>query len=236
MRMKVLSIVSLFLTSFASNAMAMTWDGLKNNFLFGAELGVESHHSRFEMDYARVTTPTVAQQIQHRIVDTGSFLGLLGGWQAQYERFLFGVEANVDFSSFEESKGFYFTDNGGAFTGTVKNERDDIWGISVRGGYWVTPFFMPYIRLGAQFSRDEVTFVVPTLLEKESYKKDMWGCVTGVGMEFPAFGPSSVRVEFNYIFTEHFDATDTTGLMRGNINVTHGQSYLGKIAWVWNFM
>ena len=44
--------------------------------------------------------------------------------------------------------------------GSGAYERGPIFGLTGRGGYFVTPGFFPYIRAGVQTSRDTVTYQV----------------------------------------------------------------------------
>ena len=241
MRVKVLHLASLLIAVFLSSSAAQAFE---HNFLLGGEIGVESRHSHFTTRYQSPTEldPGLAQTLHvssTRIVDAGSFMGLLGGWQFRCHRWLAGIEANVDFHSFEEHHRFFISDTSPR-AGTVEYDRGTTYGLILRGGYWITPFFMGYIKAGVQFSRDELTFadspVAQFLGEPiNSEKDDIWGGVAGVGVEIPAFGRSSVRAEFNYVRTDRFVIDDNVGALIGTHRVRYPQSYIGKLAWVWNF-
>lgn len=238
MRVKALFLVSLFLLTIISSVARAE---LKQNFLLGGELGQESRHTHFSTEYAFPAAPGVLSHNSTRIVDAGTFMGLLAGWQVQCQRWLAGVEANVDFHSFEKHKPFFVSDNAGPADGNVSYKRGTTVGAYVRGGHWFTPFFLGYVKVGAQYSRDELTFTVtdpafsvggPGRALLNNAKKDIWGWVTGVGLEFPAFASSSVRVEYNFVHTNRFNSHNGIEHMK----VKHTESHIGKIAWVWNFM
>jgi len=250
MRVKAVQLASLFLLSLAVNTGAQAEQ--RSNFLVGAEAGVESRHTHYNFDYvltANAVAGTVGQlqRNQTRVTDTGSFLGLLAGWQIQCGRTLLGVEGNVNFRSFEETKQTLFADNvvpnGVTLTtpylATAKYERGTAYQLTGRAGWWLTPFFMPYVRLGLQYSRDQITFSAPVRQvagnPSFSEKESVWSGVGGIGVEIPAFGPTSVRVEFDYVYSPSTSWEDVTGLMQGTHRVDHPKSYVGKASWVWNF-
>ncbi|HRE30722.1 MAG TPA: outer membrane beta-barrel protein, partial [Candidatus Berkiella sp.] len=163
-------------------------------------------------------------------------------------RWLAGVEANVDFQEFDETRQFAFTDSVTGLhgvLGSVRYERGPIYALTLRGGYFVTPGFLPYVRVGAQYSRDEATYqsnigvAGQFLPDFNSKKDDIWGAVFGVGVEFPAFiGPSTVRFEYTYSVTENIVIDDSTAPIIGTHNFRHPQPETSaiKASWVWNFV
>lgn len=263
MRVKAVQLASVLLSlSLCAGAQAA---GKRSNFLVGGEFGVESRHTHHKYNYvvdpARAVAGTIGveQLNQSRVTDVGSFLGLVGGWQVQCGRTLLGLEGNIDFHSFEESKQVAFSDNAiqnlpaslnPAYAATVKFERGTTYQITGRAGWWLMPSFMPFVRLGLQYSRDQIHFSAPArqVAGQRSFtaKEDVWSGVGGIGVEIPVFGPTSMRVEFNYIYspsTTWTDDVNVSGLnggvgsvmLGGSHRVDHPKSYVGKVAWVWNF-
>lgn len=263
MRVKALFLVSLVLASWVAGVARAQF---QHNFLAGGEIGVESRRSEFVSRYqvspsALVSVPQSAllNVNSTRVADSGSFMGLLGGWQFQCNRWLGGIEANIDFQSFEEKKEFLISDVlqgtvGGVLLGPtsafVKYDRGTRYSGYLRAGYWITPFFLGYVKGGVQYSRDELTLTIPTRQIAAAFgaigasspgeppisvKDDIWGAMGGIGLEFPVFGPSSVRVEYNYVRTEKFLVSDASGVMTGTHRVRSPESHIGKVAWVWNF-
>lgn len=254
MRVKALFLVSLFLTTWVASTVARAQ--FQHHFLAGGEIGVESRTSEFVNRYqlltqplvGPVTAPWVQNHASTRVSDTGSFMGLLAGWQFQCNRWLGGIEANVDFHSFEEHEAFIASDQLSTalaafnpYQAIVKYERGTRIGAYLRGGYWVTPFFLGYLKAGVQFSRDQLTYAIPARQVTPfsepiiNEKDDIWGVVGGVGLEFPAFASTSVRVEYNYVRTEKFLVNDSVGRMQGTLRMKSPDSHIGKVAWVWNF-
>ncbi len=200
-----------------------------------------------------------------KITEQGVLFGLIAGWQWRYNRWLLGAEANVDFQGFEKARQYSYTEQATnvagivapvnvAITGTMLYDRGDIYAVTGRAGYFVTPFFMPYVRLGAQLSRDEVQYQVFTngavtvggaivgpatniFADYSSRKKDVYGVVAGVGAEFPTYiGASTIRFEYNFVKTESVIIDDHTFPVIGNHKFRYPESHIGKMAWIWNFM
>ncbi|MBS0287195.1 MAG: hypothetical protein JSR17_07860 [Proteobacteria bacterium] len=251
------------------------------NFLAGGSLGYASQKENFITRYVSsalnppgvgvapgaLISPFQYRDTSSKITDAGVMMSLLAGWQYHYKRWLFGAEANVDFQSFERDRQFVHLDDftgvivngavvqGNPLVGTLLYDRGDIYAITGRAGYFVTPFFMPYVRLGAQMSRDEVNYqvnvngslvapfspvpgVVPGVaFDFSSRKKDVYGFVAGVGAEFPTYiGASTIRFEYNFTKTESVIIEDNFLPVVGNHKFRYPETHIGKIAWVWNFM
>ncbi len=219
------------------------------NFLVGGSLGYAAQKSNFTTRFVNgAFAPGLISQYQYRdhsekITESGVMMSVLGGWQWHCKRWMLGAEGNVDFSSFEKVRFFAHTDEytPQAYTGSVLYDRGDILGLTGRVGYFVTPFFMPYVRLGAQMSRDEVSYQVITSPTQapdfSSRKKDVYGFVAGVGAEFPTYiGASTIRFEYNFTKTESVIIEDNFLPVVGNHKFRYPETHIGKIAWVWNFM
>lgn len=257
MRMK--SVLALSVLSASVFASTLGQASTCSNFLLGGELGWARQKEGYNLQFVAPSLTNAPINVYNfparsvMITDQGMFVGLLAGWQVRYDRWLAGIEANVDFQEFEETRQFAFTDNVTgvhAIAGSVLYERGPVWALTLRGGYFVTPGFMPYVRLGAQFSRDEATiqesinntgFAFPNGIVSDfnSKHEHLWGAVAGIGVEFPAFiGPSTLRFEYIYAVTENFVIDDGALPILGTHNFTnpHPETSAIKVAWVWNFV
>lgn len=259
MRMK--SVLALSVLSASVFASTLGYASSSSNFLLGGELGWARQKEGFTTQFV-TTSPLVAPAItvynnpaqSVMITDQGMIFGLLAGWQMRCNRWLAGVEANVDFQEFDETRQFAFTDSVTGLhgiLGSVRYERGPIYALTLRGGYFVTPGFLPYVRVGAQYSRDEATyqanigsnlggpFGFVSLPDFSSKKDDIWGVVAGIGVEFPAFiGPSTIRFEYTYSATQNIVIDDSTAPIIGTHNFRHPQPENSaiKASWVWNFV
>lgn len=224
----------------------------RNNFLVGGSLSYAAQKTKFVTRYtapALLPNPiTIYTDHSEHLVDNGVLMGLFAGWQWRHNRFMAGIEASVDFDDFEKSESFVYQEAITGFNviyGTTLYDRGDLFGFSGRLGYFVTPFFMPYVRLGAQFSRDEVNYQAYIGRPGVSYpqpdfsseKRDVWGILGGVGAEFPTYiGGSTIRIEYNFVRTESIIIGDNTFPIIGEHKFRNPETHIGRVSWVWNFL
>ncbi len=191
---------------------------------------------------------------EETITDNGTILGVLAGWQWRCRRVMFGLEGNIDYGSYEKNRQFAFTETatpfvfhlpgGISFVSTALYQRGPIYSVSMRGGYFVTPFFFPYLRVGGQISRDEASLQsfsgeAPVLLPDfiASNRATVTGGLFGIGVEFPTLvGPSTIRVEYNYSRTESIVIDDEAFPVIGGYTFRKPNTNTLKVALVWNFI
>lgn len=223
-----------------------------HNFLIGGTLGYAVREFVFDSTFLTpITIPTLDPALTYstKNIDNGVVMGLFAGWQWRINRFMLGLEANVDFENYEKVEEFaqtFGSTPAQVLRGFVHYDRGDVFGLSTRFGYFVTPFFLPYVRVGAQFSRDEVnyqSFIGPVpvlgvfLPDFISDKKDVWGYVLGIGAEFPTYiGASTIRIEYNFAQTQSIEFGDGTLPVVGTNEFHHPETHVGRISWVWNFL
>lgn len=236
---------------------ASSYEISDSNFLVGGSFGYEVTRADFTTTF---TAPGLALPItglvshEEKVVNQQTLFGLLLGWQHRCYRWMFGVEGSVDFPSLEKNRPILYAVNSAGATvnyvnGTVLYERGNVYALTARAGYFVTPFFMPYIRAGAQMSQDELTYQAflgggtPGVLgaaqrnDFVSKKKDIYGVVTGVGAEFPAYiGPSTFRIEYNFIWTQSLEIAEANSIFSATHKFRRPVSHVGKFSWVWNFL
>lgn len=202
---------------------------------------------------------------EETITDNGMQFGGLLGWQFRWCRALFGLEGDLDFISYEQNRQFAFTaavspirPDGLSYLYTSLYDRGPTYTLSFRTGYFVTPFFMPYVRLGVTSSRDEVSMqsyilrdrnslppVVPPFAtalrlipdQISSNKKTVTGWVAGIGAEIPTYiGASSLRIEYNYGRSDSIEIQDNGYPVYGTYTFRRPNTSAIKFSWVWNFI
>lgn len=253
--MRIKSVLALSLLSAATGYSVAVQAESSTNFL----AGIEGAYARQKQDFSTLYTDpsltpvaiTDINQQAYMMDDPLLMAGGILGWQWRCNRFLLGLEANADLHSLNKARAFVY--NGGTspsvFEGTMEYDRGPIYNFTMRAGYFVTPSMMPYVRGGAQFSRDEATYQVFTNIAVSgvgaaqqadfisSGKKDIWGYVLGIGLEFPALlGPSTIRVEYLYSRTESISIGDGIPPIFATDRFEHPQTNAIKFAWVWNFI
>jgi opacity protein-like surface antigen len=222
-----------------------------NNFYLGGEVGYAMQRSRFVTTFNSPFVPPLFVDSSHnvKVEDRGVLFGVLGGWQYRYMRWMFGLEGNVNFVGFEKNRPFNYTavfsPTAEHVAGTVLYDRGDVYGLSGRVGYFVTPFFMPYIKAGAQFSRDELNYQAfygpgtPPAVPSDfvSGRENIWAWLAGVGMEFPTYiGASTIRFEYNYSRAQSLVVDESTAVVLGTHKFYSPLTHTAKLAWVLNFM
>ncbi len=137
--------------------------------------------------------------------------GLLGGYQARCNGWVIGAEASIDWvdNTHRDTFNFAFTDantpNRG-WTGDYNYHRDYAVALTGRLGYAVSPFFIPFIRAGAETSRDKIGFSLftpagaPFLIASNDGRRQSYRIVAGLGAEVPVplFDGVTFRGEWNY--------------------------------------
>lgn len=154
-------------------------------------------------------TPTVITPVATEIRDKGTLYGFFIGYQQIRQRWLMGVEGSVDWLNVDRTHRFAFNDaaNFLTWTSNTKYQRGTAPSLSGRLGYVLLPYFIPYIRLGAEVSRDKLwsEFRTPNATTLFPYtvtpqgKAWVYRCLSGVGVEMPI--PCTVftfRLEYNY--------------------------------------
>ncbi len=223
-----------------------------SNYLLGVEGGYARQTENFITGYVNPTAavPLTSYDNQtYMMSDELLFFGIVGGWQWRCNRTMLGIEGNVDLHSMLKSDSFLYSTitPGGTdtYVGTAWYDRGPIFGLTGRAGYFVTSGFMPYVRLGAQVSRDEANYQAFVNPDSPGFqadfissgKEDIWGMVLGIGIELPAMiGPSTFRIEYNYTRTESIVIEDGTPPIFGTDKFRNPQTNVLKFAWVWNFV
>lgn len=222
-----------------------------NNFLLGVSMGYVIQRNTFVADYTTSLAgffPGVPRTHTEEVKDSGVLFGLLAGWQWRCYRWMFGAEGSVDFSSdFQRIHKFAYGEDLPPLppigvAGTALYDRGNIYALTGRVGYFVTPFFMPYLRLGGQVSHDEViyqAFFGGAVVNPDfsSRTKDVFGVVGGVGAEFPTYiGGTTIRFEYNLAVTDTLKIEDNNFPSIGGTYRYRPLSQSGKISFVWNFL
>lgn len=169
--------------------------------------------------------------------------GVLAGYQAKCDRWLLGAEVNVDWIDRKNTQNYAFTDaTGTGWTAAANFRRDPTVALTGRLGYALSEFFMPYVRLGAETSRDKFIYNASSstgLLVSEEGSRRSYRFVGGIGAEMPvpSFAGLSFRLEYNYhspgrAINASAPASDGVTLVATG---TKQKANVAKASLVWNF-
>lgn len=145
---------------FSHAALASIQPGWLGNWYVGASVGYSKLYGEMNTSLtyngalAPVSTPSTRVQ---SFSDGGALLSLLAGYQEIKHQWLVGGEINFDLQHFEQDHHYVFSDFSNLISWDANGRfvRKKILGLSGRTGYAVTPFFMPYLKLGIEFSNDK---------------------------------------------------------------------------------
>lgn len=193
---KLVGLSSLLLMSSAAHA----WNGY---FLLGAEGGYGSRNADLELTITQ-PAPAIASATSIRNwADNGGVWGVFGGYQAECNNLVLGLELAFTWQDFGERKFFHTVDTAANQYGyNAVYERDSVFALTARAGYYVMPWMMPYLRVGAETSDDNLIIggtnvttggAFATEVSKRDYR-----FTGGAGLEFPFMEQAALRLEYNY--------------------------------------
>ncbi len=248
MNVKSITQLAAVSTLFAMSATAHA--GWQGNFLLGVEGGYATRSAELNIS---VTEPaafgsTVATSAMDYDDDDGFVYGFLGGYQWRCDRLVLGLEANVSFQDFGDERNLVFTDSTGVVhAAQVKHERNTVFGLSGRAGYYLADWVMPYVRLGAETSDEGIEFGAESFAPNQGAvtiddERRAYRFIGGAGLEFPFMENAALRLEYLYSSRGRgagADASSSSVLAAQNgklwsVNVKPNQ-HAGKLAVVWNF-
>ncbi len=220
------------------------------NFLVGASMGYSDLQGSLRQQIAFGGLPDAyTSNIVRDYSDSGFIMGLLVGYQGIRDKWLMGVELNGDWNQIDTNHPYAFVDapEVAGWNAMVRYERDLLAGLSARVGYFLAYNFMPYARLGAEVSRDQLETVFapnPAVIPgRTTLDARIWvyRFLLGLGVEIStACRPLTVRVEYNY--HSKGKTIETNGaiidgvlnpVLNSNMQPTEQSA---SLALVWNFI
>ncbi len=242
---KLGTVICMSTALMASSAANAAWEW---NWLVGASAGYADRSGDLSMgmtDSAAAAVPFGVTEVVKTHNDSGFVWGLLGGLQAHCNGWVFGGELNVDWRDIDDTRNFAFTSaSANANSTSARFDRGAVVGLSGRAGYEFLPYFMPYVRLGVETSKDELTVAgtdATPLTYGATNSKRNYRLVAGLGAEIPI--PSvhglSLRMEYNYIskgnnsITMSSTGSDAATLVTARMNP---RTNMGKASLIYNFL
>ncbi|MCS5711994.1 outer membrane protein [Candidatus Berkiella aquae] len=194
--------IAICLSSALLAANAQAWEG---NWLLGVSGGYAEREGSNSFTFLSAT-PLAGRQstISHKQQDNGWIGGVFGGYQMGCERWLLGLELNLDWRDYDDALEFAFTDLANVGWAVSYNyERDWVLGLTARVGYEFTPYLLPYARFGVEYSRDKLKVDAQSSLNAVAHldnHRNSYRPVIGLGAELPMSG---IPVINNISFLSH---------------------------------
>lgn len=200
--------------------------------------------------FALLPVGTALNSVTPKLSDSGTVLGLLGGYELQWRDFFGGIEGHIEFGRYEQAKQYHFSNANPVLVGAVGAPVQFIaeatyiqgtrYGASFRFGMDVPPMFKPYVRVGGEYSDHEVsitntfTAALPLPWDHFSEKKGLWTWLLGAGIEIPLLSDLvGIRAEYNYLPGTHFGFNDNIDTLGASHDIKV-KTHRGKLAIVVN--
>jgi opacity protein-like surface antigen len=240
--MKIISILALLVFCPSAFAIVLEEDPFAliwyDNWLLGVSAGYATRQGLLQSSIT--TNSTVLTGYSRDTSDNGWLAAIFGGYQAIHEEWLLGGEINLEWQNIEKTHRYTFYDR----QVTAYYRRKGMIDFSGRVGYALTDNFMPYIRAGAEFSRDSLSshYSGGSTANIQLYNK-AWihRFIVGIGAEMPVPGTCGITLRLEYDYhskgktIEDYNATGE-GLTRIDYyTALQPRTYSGRLSVVWNF-
>ncbi|MBN9287681.1 MAG: hypothetical protein BGO43_02700 [Gammaproteobacteria bacterium 39-13] len=232
-----------------ANTTYANWQG---NWLVGVSSGYAERRGDLSIGLAynlpNIFFPRMINDFEFS--DKGLIWGGLVGYQAFCGAWLLGTELHVDWDNFDKRRDFVFPDLAGVLSWDVRGryEREPLIALSARVGYEMAPYFLAYMRLGVETSKDKLdvrvaadTSMFPFGVIEMHDSRWLYRYLVGVGAETPVFcTPLSLRLEYNY--HSKSDALESAGAISFPFfnpvlsSYMHPKENSIKVSVVWNFV
>jgi opacity protein-like surface antigen len=252
------------LTILATSFISISISSAHANWLLGASVGYTDTNGTLSSNIAYLdptglggTLSNINKEIQ--FTNNTWLLGFFVGYQWICNQWLTGVELGLDWYDTYDPQDFVLGESLG-YEGKARYKHDAIVSLTGRLGYTLKDYLIPYIRLGAEASRDhlDVTYFSPigigagnaafiaSIPERNTYYR----LVGGIGLEVLLYHLScnfipelSVRVEYDYHGLQRAISGSIVRIDSINPPVANQQYSVnykphmntGKLSIVWNF-
>lgn len=243
MTMKKIGII-LCLSSvlFAVPSAQAAWE---ENWLVGVTGGYANRDGNLNVNHGSPAPGRQVAIINQALDESGFMWGLLVGYQARCNGWLFGGELNIDWRNLNENQAFAFTDGlSQGWNATASYNQDTVVGLTGRFGYEVTPCFMPYVRFGAETGDDSLNYRAATvsgtaIAASVDGSRRQYRFVGGIGAEMPIPMLACLSFRLEYNFYSKGKGVDASGFASDNLTFVNANGRVktsaGKAALVYNF-
>jgi opacity protein-like surface antigen len=231
---RVIRFATLLLLPFQAQAdLRPMWE---DNWVLGVSAGYASRESDIG---SSITLFRNFSAYSRNSSDDGVLGAVFVGYQFVNGPLLAGGEFNLEWENINNSHTYDFSNR----QVTAEYRRKGLIDLSGRIGYALTENFMPYLRVGAELSRDSLTstFSGNAITSATLYNK-AWihRFIVGLGVEMPVPQTCGMTLRLEYDFHSKgktIEAYAATGLEVTQIDyytAMQPRTYSGRISGVWN--
>ncbi|MGE4349759.1 MAG: outer membrane protein [Candidatus Berkiella sp.] len=224
---------------------------LKSNWLLGLSGGYvyQDGELHSNLDYTNILPPGIFKTYFDNNLNSNSAIGgIFGGYQMNCQDWIFGLELSVDAHDLDFVQSFAIADRFGVrgWAGVTEYEKGTSVALSTRLAYHVTPYVIPFIRLGVDTSKDELRVSYRGAPEYPGQYtttdgKRVYRLLAGFGLEsvVPYLCFLTARLEYNFLSSGK--NLHSQGLIIDNltnpffINDAAPKFHTWKFSAVWNF-
>ncbi len=214
---------------------------LQHGFELGGRVGYAWQHDEDLNVNSAFTGGAPTLNYSHNLHDNGWLGGLWVGYNWVCNSLLFGLDLSADWLNADDSHQFLAANSAGAnFLNTARFEKDFIYGLSARLGYKQWDFAAPFIRLGIERVRNELsldidsTVAVPVRQLGFTKSHHETGYLVGLGMDIPVFNNhTNVRLEYQYHWQNRAEFDFSSGLIAGRADIKPKAHFL-TIGLLWS--
>jgi opacity protein-like surface antigen len=229
----------LLFFSVMSSAWASGWEG---NFLVGVESGYGWRDGQLTVNVTEAFPNTAQSGIAKDNYDNGFIWGIVAGYQVICHKLLFGGEINAGFQDIGQAKSFHAVDTtGDQYVVHVDHDRGTIYGFTLRTGYLLTPWLLPYIKAGFETSYEKLYLAAMNITQNGNFALDherrVYRFVGGAGAELPIIFKLAFRLEYNWVSRgrgAHAYGVEPNSMETVNAELKAPQ-HSAKGVFVWNF-
>lgn len=208
-----------------------------DNWLLGVSAGYATRKSTLLASVEPVVGFTAYGQ---DINDDGWLAAIFTGYQLVHGQWLLGGEFNLEWENIERTHHYNFAQR----NVSTAYRRKGVLDFSGRVGFALAENWMPYLRVGVEFSRDALSsdFVGNVTPDASLFNK-AWihRFILGLGAEMPVacIVGLTVRLEYDYHSKgktiEDFGVTGTDVAFIQYYTAMQPRTYSGRLSLVWNF-
>lgn len=202
-QVKQVMILFFILMGTAHAGSGWLYKGWHGHFLLGVDGGYAWRDGHLTVNITEPMPAPAVSAIAKDNFDNGFVWGIFAGYQVSCRKLLFGGEIFSSYEDIAKAKDYHAVDtNGDHYNLRIDHERGTVYGFTLRGGYKVLEWLMPYIKAGFETSYEKLYLGALHVTGNNhfalSHERRVHRFIGGAGLEFPLFWNFKFRTEYNW--------------------------------------